>query len=81
MQQSRRERPGIVLLRSLLEVKLNTRATGVALITRASGGIGAAVALRLASDGFAVVAHYAGGSAQADKVVSEIVTKGAHEFS
>ena len=35
-----------------------------AIVIGASGGIGYAIALRLAADGFAVVAHYAGSLAQ-----------------
>jgi 3-oxoacyl-[acyl-carrier protein] reductase len=43
-----------------------------AIITGASGGIGRAVALRLAKDGFAVVVNYAGNVAKANEVVAEI---------
>jgi 3-oxoacyl-[acyl-carrier protein] reductase len=48
----------------------------VAIITGASRGIGAAIAQRLASDGFAVVVNYAGNVAEADKVVAAIVANG-----
>jgi 3-oxoacyl-[acyl-carrier protein] reductase len=46
--------------------------TKTAIVTGASGGIGRAVALRLAKDGFAVVVNYAGNAAKAEAVVAEI---------
>lgn len=46
------------------------------LITGSSRGIGRAIALRLARDGFAVTVHCRSGRAEADAVVAEIVTGG-----
>ena len=43
-----------------------------AIVVGASGGIGRTVALRLARDGFAVAAHYAGKSDKAEEVVKAI---------
>lgn len=48
----------------------------VAVVTGGSRGIGRAIALRLASDGQAVVIAYGHASAPADAVVDEIVGKG-----
>ena len=56
----------------------NTATAGgkVAIITGASRGIGAATALRLARDGFAVAVNYRGGAAGAESVVREIRAAG-----
>ncbi|MCD4527276.1 SDR family oxidoreductase [Nocardioides sp. cx-173] len=53
------------------------RATGrVAIVTGGSGGIGRAVAQRLAGDDFCVVVNYAGGTAAADETVDSITSAG-----
>lgn len=48
----------------------------VALVTGGSRGIGAAICIRLARDGFAVVVNYAGNAVAADAVVHEIISAG-----
>ena len=47
-----------------------------AIVTGASRGIGRAVALRLARDGFAVVVNYSGNRDKAAEVVAEIEGRG-----
>src|SRR5246127_3589946 len=51
-------------------------ATKSAIVTGASGGIGSAIAKRLAKDGFSVVVNYAGKSAPAQAVIAEIKAAG-----
>src|SRR5262245_4667794 len=47
-----------------------------AIVTGASRGIGRAVALRLALDGFAVVVNYAGNAGKAEDVIAQVQAAG-----
>ena len=59
--------------------KTNEKANGngkVAVVTGGSRGIGAAIAERLANDGFTVVINYAGGTAEAEALATKIEQAG-----
>jgi 3-oxoacyl-[acyl-carrier protein] reductase len=59
----------------------STRASKAAIVTGGSRGIGKAIALRLASDGFAVAIGFAGNQEQADATVAAIRQQGGQAIA
>ncbi|WP_343714601.1 SDR family oxidoreductase [Inquilinus sp.] len=60
---------------------MSERNTKVAIVTGASRGIGAAIAERLARDGFTVVINYAGNAEAAEALARRIEQAGGHAIS
>src|SRR3981081_203738 len=61
--------------------RMTNESNKVAIITGASGGIGAAVAERLAGDGFTVVINYSGDAKSAETLARRIESKGGRALT
>ena len=60
---------------------MSTSTTRVAIVTGSSRGIGAAVAQRLAKDGFTVIINYVGNASEAQSVVGQIEQSGGRALA
>lgn len=63
-----------------MKAAMNTE-NKVAIVTGSSRGIGAAIAQRLAKDGFTVIVNYAGSAAAAEELVQKIEQAGGHAIA
>jgi 3-oxoacyl-[acyl-carrier protein] reductase len=60
---------------------MNSNQAKSAIVTGGSRGIGQAIAIRLAADGFAVVVNYAGNAAKAQETVAAITAAGGNAIA
>lgn len=60
---------------------METATTKAVIVTGSSRGIGRAIALRLAAEGYAVTVNYAGNQAAADEAVAEIAAAGGQAIA
>lgn len=60
---------------------MHSTASKVAIVTGASRGIGAAIAVRLGKDGFAVAVNYASNAKEAEQVVAQVREQGGRAIA